>query len=313
MSKSKISIIKEIFGACDRSGGEYLFFCPFCNHHKKKLSVNLNKDKYKCWICDKAGPVSRLVRRFGNFLQQQDWKEITGQVEVSDFEKILYGQDQKQPEVEEKTVELPEEFVSLCNKNTSLTSVQARNYLEKRGIDKKDILRWKLGYCPDGEYGGRVVAPSFNMDGKVNFFVGRAYDGHWRKYLNPSVNKDFIFNELYIDWDSDITLVEGVFDAIKVPNSIPILGSTLREDSKLFAQILKHDPAVYVALDPDAEKKAFILIESLLKYDIEVYKVPIKPYKDVGEMTKSEFLRRKAESQLFKSTDSILLERIMGI
>ena len=108
-------------------------------------------------------------------------------------------------------------------------------------------------------------------------------------------------------------MVEGVFDAVKVPNSIPILGSTLREDSKLFSQILKHDPAVYVALDPDAEKKAFILIESLLKYDVEVYKVPIKPYKDVGEMSKAEFLRRKAESQLFKNTDSILLERIMGI
>ena len=313
MSKSKISIIREIFGDSNRSGGEYLFFCPFCTHHKKKLSINLNKDKYKCWICEKAGPVSRLVRRFGNFLQQQDWKELTGQVEVSDFEKILYGQAEEKQVEPEKVLELPTEFTSLCNRNTSLTSVQARNYLEKRGIDKKDILRWKLGYCADGEYAGRVVAPSFNTDGKVNFFVGRSYDGHWRKYLNPSVNKDLIFNELYVDWESDITLVEGVFDAIKVPNSIPILGSTLREDSKLFAKILKHDPAVYVALDPDAEKKAFTLIESLLKYDVEVYKVPIKPYKDVGEMSKSEFLRRKEESQLFKSTDSILLERIMGI
>ena len=312
MSKSKIGIIKEIFGDCNRSGNEYLFQCPFCSHHKKKLSINLTKDKYKCWICDKAGPVSRLVRRFGSFLQQQSWKELTGQVEVSEFEKILFSHPEEKKE-EETTLPLPQEFISLCNTNFSLIGDQARNYLSKRGIEKEDVLRWKLGYCPSGEYGGRIVAPSFNMDGKVNFFVGRSYDNNWRKYMNPSINKDIVFNELYVDWESDVTLVEGVFDAIKVPNSIPLLGSTLREDSKLFGQIIKHDPAVYVALDPDAERKAFNLIESLMKYDIEVYKVPIKPYKDVGEMTKSEFLRRKKESQLFKSTDNILLERIMGI
>jgi len=312
-TKSKIDVIKEIFGEYGRAGQEYLFFCPFCSHHKKKLSLNLSKDKYKCWVCDKAGPISRLVKRFGNFLQQQKWKELTGQVEVTDFEKVLYGQEEQKQEIKEEVLELPAEFISLCNRNTSLTSLAPRGYLESRGIDKSDILRWKLGYCSDGEYAGRVVAPSFNVDGKVNFFVGRAYDKQWRKYMNPSVNKDIIFNELYVDWDSDVTLVEGVFDAIKVENSIPLLGSTLREDSKLFTQILKHDPAVYVALDPDAEKKAFNLIESLLKYDIEVYKVPIKPYKDVGEMSKNEFKRRKAESQLFKNTDSILIERIMGI
>ena len=208
---------------------------------------------------------------------------------------------------------LPAEFVSLCNNNPSLSSIQPRNYLSARGIDKQQILHWKLGYCPTGEYAGRIIAPSFNMDGKVNFFVGRAYDGHWRKYMNPPANKDIIFNELYIDWEEDITLVEGVFDAVKVPNSIPILGSSLREASKLFMQIVQNDPRIYVALDPDVEKKAYKLIESLLRYDIEVYKVPIKPFKDVGEMSKEEFLRRKATATLFKNTDNILLERIMGI
>ena len=61
-----------------------------------------------------------------------------------------------------------------------------------------------------------------------------------RKYLNPPADRDIIFNELYIDWDSDIILVEGAFDAIKAgPNSIPLLGSTLREESSLF-QLHRH-------------------------------------------------------------------------
>jgi hypothetical protein len=312
VSKQKLDIITEILGNYQRSGNEYLFKCQFCDHHKKKLSVNLTKDRYKCWICDKAGKIGRLVKRFGSFIQQQEWKELTGQVDITDFEKLLLGAEEKTVE-KEVTLPLPDEFISLCNRNTSLTSVQARNYLSSRGISQEDILRWKLGYCPSGEYGERIVAPSFNLDGKVNFYVGRTYNRHWRKYTNPPVNKDIVFNELYVDWDSDVTLVEGVFDAIKVPNSIPLLGSTLREDSKLFMQIIKNDPAVYVALDPDAEKKAFVLIEALLKYDIEVYKVPIKPFKDVGEMSTGEFLSRKKKATLFSDTDSILFNQIMSI
>jgi DNA primase len=312
LSKNKLSIVREILGEPQRSGSEYLFFCLFCKHHKKKLSLNLDKGKYKCWICDAAGPISRLVKRHGTFPQQQAWREITGQVEVNDFEKLFLNSQEQKVE-EEQVIHLPDEFISLCNMNTSLTSVQAKNYLLKRGIEKSDILRWKLGYCQTGDYAERIIAPSFNLDGKCNYFVGRTYTRHWKKYMNPPEGRDIIFNELYVDWDDDIVLCEGVFDAIKVPNSIPILGSTLREDSKLFMQIVKNDSAVYLALDPDAEKKIEKLVEALLRYGIEVYKIPIKPFKDVGDMNKDEFLRRKAQAKLIKNSDYLLLDRIMSI
>ena len=35
-----------------------------------------------------------------------------------------------------------------------------------------------------------------------------------------------MFNELFIDWNSDLVLVEGVFDALVAGNAVPILGST---------------------------------------------------------------------------------------
>ena len=87
----------------------------------------------------------------------------------------------------------------------------------------------------------------------------------------------------------------------------------MREGSKIFQQIIKHDPAIYMALDPDAETKEFKMIESLLKYGIEVYKIPVKPYKDVGEMSKEEFYLRKKSATLIKNTDYLLLDKIMSI
>lgn len=311
MWKQKLAILKEVLGQPQQSGKEYLFYCVFCKHHKKKLSLNLDKNKYKCWICDAAGPIKRLIKRFGNFQQQQKWRELTGQVEISDFEKILFKDDKKIEE--EQLVPLPAEFISLCNRSPSLSCVAPLNYLRKRGIEREDILRWKIGYCSTGEFGERIIVPSFNLDGKCNYFVARTYTKYWKKYLNPSQTRDIIFNELYIDWDEDVTICEGVFDAIKIPNSIPILGSTLREDSKLFQQLVRNDSAVYLALDPDADIKISKLVESLLRYGIEVFKVPIAPFKDVGEMDKVEFLRRKAEAKLIKNSDYLLLDRIMSI
>ncbi len=126
----------------------------------------------------------------------------------------------------------------------------------------------------EGRYGGRIIIPSFNNDGDCNYFIARSYVGHYRRYLNPPCGRDIIFNELNIDWDEPIILVEGVFDAIVAgDNAIPILGSTLREDSRLFQAIEIHDTPVYIALDPDAEKKAQWIIRSLMKYDLEIKKI----------------------------------------
>jgi len=307
----KLNILKDILGSHYLSGNEHLFFCPKCKHHKKKLSVNLIKDKFKCWVCDFAGPASRLVKRFGTYSQLKKWNELCGIVEIENFDLIF---NHKEEEVEEQKIDLPEHFVSLCNKDYGLSSIDARRYLSERGITKKDILKWKIGYCNIGPYEKRIVVPSFDLNGKANYFIARTYAKNKnKKYMNPNVSKDIIFNELYIDWSKDVVLVEGVFDAIKAENAIPLLGSTLREDSKLFKQIVRNDPVLYIALDPDAEKKAEKLIMALLSYDIEIYRVPVPNGMDVGDMSHEQFLEFKKQSVLFKDGDDILIRKIMSI
>lgn len=65
--------------------------------------------------------------------------------------------------------------------------------------------------------------------------------------------KDIIFNEDKIQWDADITLVEGVFDHIVVPNSIPLLGKALNKDYKLYWELItRANACINVWLDGDA-------------------------------------------------------------
>ena len=307
----KLRIIREVLGDCYRSGEEHLFSCPKCGHHKKKLSVNVSKNVYKCWVCDWSGRnLRRVVRTYGDLNHKREWSELTSHVDTSDFSEDLFD---KPPGEKEQTVKLPDSFESLANKETKYGAVWPLRYLRERGITKSDIIRWKIGYCPTGEFAERVIVPSFGLTGHANYFIARSYTNDWKKYMNPPVGRDIIFNHLFIDFDNDISLVEGAFDAIVAgPNAVPLLGSTLRETSKLFQEVVKNDSTVFVALDPDAEKKAMRLIRSLLQYGIEVYKVDIEGYSDVGEMTKIEYQERKENASLI-SFDSYLLKTVMAI
>ena len=87
-------------------------------------------------------------------------------------------------------------------------------YLHSRGVTKADILRWKIGFCFDGEYRNRIIIPSFDEDGDCSYFIARSYTGDSYKYKNPRASKDIVFNDLFIDWNKDLVLVEGVFDAL---------------------------------------------------------------------------------------------------
>ncbi len=306
----KLKILREVLGDSYRSNSEILFHCPKCEHHKKKLSVNLPKDVFKCWVCDYSGrSLYRLVRRYGTYKNRSDWTALTSQVDIKLFSEKLFNEE----EVVEQDVPLPKEFISLANKNLPATATYALNYLYSRGLTKSDIVRWKIGYCFEGEYESRVIVPSFSLSGDPNYFTARSYSDDWKKYKNPPAKKDIVFNHLYLDFDEDLIITEGIFDAIIAgPNAVPILGSTLRENSKLFQEIAKNDTPVYIALDPDAEKKAMRLISDLLKYGIEIYKVDISPYSDVGEMSKKEFVLRKQNATLMNTTN-YLLKALAGI
>ena len=288
----KIKIINDILGSSRKVKNEYLYSCPYCNHHNKKMSVNFAKNYWKCWVCDQRGKnIYRIVRRFGTYDQRQKWLLLDGRLDLSEFDKFF---SELNDEEIKQTVSLPEEFVSLCNKRLPSSSMKALKYLNSRGITQKDIRNWKIGYCTGGKYGGRIVIPSYNWEGDANYFIARSFVGDWKRYLNPPVGRDIVFNELYVDWDEEVVLVEGVFDAIIAgSNAIPILGSTLRENSRLFQQIVLNDTPVYLALDKDAESKRNWIIKSFLRYDIELYIIDTSGCEDIGSMSREEFLQRK--------------------
>ena len=291
----KLKILKDILGDPYSKGEEHLFHCPECGHHKKKLSINIAKNVFKCWVCDwSSNKIFYLVKKHGKYHHTQKWSRFNDEVEIDKFNKKLFEYRDDAPP---QKIDLPDEFISLANKKLPQSSAYAMNYLKSRGIRKRDIIRWKIGYCDSGEYENRIIIPSFDNDGDVNYFVTRTFIDDWKKYKNPPVSKNVVFNELFVDFDKDIVLVEGAFDAIRVgTNAVPILGSTLHKTSNLMKALVNNRARVYMALDPDARTKEMKIIKQLLQYDLEVYKVNVDPYEDVGSMPTQEFIERKSKA-----------------
>ena len=279
--RNKLKIINILDSALgvgsSLKGNEQAHHCPFCNHHKKKLQVNLDTQRWHCWVCDSKGrSIASLLRKLN--------------VDIRDIGvvKDVYGDEPEYDAKEEYVakLQLPKEFKQLyfCPKSINPAYNQALHYLNKRGITKADIVKYNIGYCEDGLYGGRVIIPSYDDNGDLNYFVARSfYEDEKMKYKNPPISRDVIVFENMINWNEPITLVEGVFDSFSVKrNVIPLLGKFLL--SKLKNKIMeKGVKDVTIMLDSDAVDDSTKHTEWFQKNGIKVRNI-IPTDKDAGEM-----------------------------
>jgi len=89
-------ILFDVLGNYKRLSNEILFFCPDCDHHKPKLSVNIDKNAFKCWVCDYRGRnIRRLIRRCGDYTQLNKWDEITNRIDYNKFEDIFNEKEER--------------------------------------------------------------------------------------------------------------------------------------------------------------------------------------------------------------------------
>ncbi len=239
------------------SHNEYYFNCPFCNHTKPKLAINLSKGKWHCWKCESSGgTLISLLRRLNVSSNQiKELKEILSE-EIKYFSTDKYVIH----------TQLPEEFKPLWIPSKSLEYQHAIYYLKNRNISERDIIKYGIGYCDSGTYANRIIIPSYDQFGKLNYFVGRDYyNVSPLKYKNPPLSKNIIGFEYHINWSHPIVLCEGVMDAMAIQwNAIPLFGKTL--PPKLQQKIIEnHVTDIYIALDNDATTSIIKMAHTFLK------------------------------------------------
>jgi DNA primase len=289
------------------SKGNRAYHCPECKHHKLKLEINLEEhsphfQSYQCWVCGFKG--KKLTTLF---------KKIGADSDKVNELRLLVKSASKETKitVETKKAILPDEFISLINPPASITSKHALHYLKNRNITREDIIKYNIGYCEFGRYANMIIIPSYNNEGNLNYFTARNFDKNASvKYRNPDVTRDIIGLELFINWNTPITLCEGMFDAIAIKrNVIPLLGKTL-QPSLMKKLINSSVNKIYIALDKDAIKQALNFCEQLMNEGKEVYLVDLNE-KDPSDMGFEKFTNLIQNTQPL--TFSNLLEKKLQI
>lgn len=312
----KLTFLEGILGSSKYSNctKEAIFFCPneSCGSRlkdKKKLYINLETDKVHCWVCEFKG------NNLYNVLK-------IAKASVSDLKIYLSKFKSSKSYIAEEKHEhfdltLPEEYIPLFLPNNSLAIQRAKNYLlNRRGITEHDILFHKIGYCVNGKYADRVILPSFDARGNINFFTARAINEGSYKYTLPDVPKNYknsiILNELNVDFSQPVLIVEGFFDMLKCPqNTIPLFSSMITRESKLLREIIRNETSVYLGLDPDAQAKAWKIASMMISFGVDVSMVDVRPFEDIGAMTKEQVVDCIAKRQ--KIDEMELLYNQLGI
>ena len=199
----------------NRRGKNYIGLCPFHNEKTPSFTVSQEKQFYKCFGCGEGGSVFNFLMKKEGLSFSEAVRSLARKAGVDIPQRRDASYDKRDYLYQANS--LAAGFFQACL--SSEEGRQAREYLDKRGIDRGSIEKFRIGYAPDrwdglltaaqgkgisaetllgaglviareGKKGcydrfrNRLMFPISDLTGKVIAFGGRSLDGKEPKYLN---------------------------------------------------------------------------------------------------------------------------------
>ena len=256
--------------------------CPICEKsgssiEKYNLEVSHSKNSFHCWACHYKGSLWTLIKERG-------YKEY--------LDLFKSDTNKENTTLEVKTFELPQYIINALN-NKDVCS-----YLVKRGLELSKIKERGIKYCYAGDMKEGIIFPSYNLEGELTSYVIHYYKRE--KYSIRKKDNHIGFYDSFVDKRSPIILVEGIYDALVVPNAIPMLGTTI---SDILLSFLTNTDVIYI---PDSDVKQRKVIKSMIIRLNSVcksisYVKLLSLYKDVNDIyVKNKVLLVNSLKQYYK-------------
>lgn len=253
--KDRIDIVDLIseYVNLKRAGSSFKGLCPFHNEKTPSFMVNREKNNFHCFGCHEGGDAISFIMKIENLGYIDAIKFIADKLGVV-LEETEYSKDRVNRN--NKYYEINSLAAKFYFKNL-LTYDFPQEYLKKRGLDKKVLNKYFLGYARNdnslyaflkengfeekdmldlgliGESNGRyydkfrdrLMFPILNNKNKVIGFGGRTLIDHKIKYINSPESDIFIkgkniygVNVVNRNRRNKVILVEGYMDVIALYN-----------------------------------------------------------------------------------------------
>lgn len=214
--KERLNIkeVAETYIKLEKSGKNYKARCPFHNEKTPSFFISPDRDSYYCFGCGAKGDIFTFVQHFEGVDFPSALKILAERagVEIQKISPEVRKKMDRQREILETATEFFE-FQLQMNE-------EPQEYLKKRGLKKKTIKEWRVGFVPGGwknllthlknkgykeeeiekvglikkgnkgdyydRFRSRIMFPIFDPSGKPVAFTGRIFgpEDDMAKYIN---------------------------------------------------------------------------------------------------------------------------------
>ncbi len=231
--RSSVDIVDVISGYLPLTGKGKNFFgvCPFHDDHSPSMSVSKEKQIYHCFSCGAGGNVFKFVMDYEHISFIEAMKLLADKAGIPLNLTSTYKTVQKNQTLYD-IYEISQKFYQ--NNINTAEGKEARDYLEKRKIDKelvkefgiglsltkRDVLAklllqkqynpndlTKTGLITKNDYGyqdlyyNRIMFPLWDLNGQVVGYSGRIYNTtDTSKYINTRETEIFKKGELIYNY-----------------------------------------------------------------------------------------------------------------
>ena len=238
-------------------------FCPRCKENgytknKRKLSIDLEKGIFNCWVCGYSGTIAKLYKDYSIEYDKEFYTKL---------KNLKHNENQK----------ITSDFTNMDYYRPLNTNDLIYQYLSSKNITYDKCLKYNISVNVFNEY--EIAVPSFDMNLNINALWTKNIENH--RY--NITNKDIIFNEYNFDFNNEeFFIVESPLDAIflDIKNVIVTFGSKSKLNlfSRLFSFIYNNckNKKIMIMYDDDALFVADELKKFINKYIIS--KINIKSF-----------------------------------
>lgn len=249
--RSKIDIVDLVsnYVSLTKKGQYYWGICPFHNDKNPSMSVDPRRQTYTCWSCHNSGNVFNFYEQIENVSFREALKALGDKagVKISDSSTVS-NKYTKYYDI----YELAQKYYQLML--TTDSGKEAREYLNRRGIDSDAIKEFGIGLATESKdklqkflkekkydvntlndiglangdidvFINRIIFPLDDRNGRTVGFSGRIYtDSKLSKYLNtketPIFRKGtclyhYNASKEFVRIEKYVIVMEGFMDVIR--------------------------------------------------------------------------------------------------
>lgn len=286
-------------------GPQQSYLCPFCNDHKERMFVNVDRQVYFCHNCGNKGTLVSFISDYEHIPWEDALKVYRGyqgyERQLPDsIEDEIYTKLNTIPIIDSPkfVYPLPKEFIPIQEAHGKAGEI-AVNYVRSRGVSLKMAEKYGVGYCAEGKYSDRLIMPDFE-NGELVFWQARTWlprpsnrikRRFYRKVLNPTLTDEQKEQGVIAIDKSDVVsnidtilelgmavICEGKFDAFTIGDIGGCIHGKYMSDAQFMKLLVNKDKihTVAIMLDPDAMDHALLLAKRLYRHfsNVLVCKLP---------------------------------------